>query len=258
MKAYPTHKSLLLAAASLLLGAAAAAADCGHTAQRTGEQDAAGVKRIVIVAEAGDLVVHGKAGGTRVVARGRACAESASQLERVQLETSRSGDTVTVRAQIERESRTSWSDGPFLDLDIEVPDNVELDIEDGSGDAVLRDLGKVVMEDGSGDLKATKLAGLRLVDGSGDIDIADCGELVVEDGSGDLVARRISANVLIEEDGSGDIDLQDVAGWVRVRDDGSGSIYVAGVKGDLTVDSDGSGSIDHKNVGGKVSIPTED
>ncbi len=257
MKSHPTLNALLLGAAALVFGAGAAAASCEHEAQRTGDVDAAGAKRIVIVAEAGDLVVHGKAGGNRVVARGRACADSASQLAKVKLETTRSGDTVTVRAEIDRESKM-WSDNAYMDLDIEVPNNVDLDIEDGSGDAVLRNLGKVVMNDGSGDLTVEKVAALRLVDGSGDIDIADLGELVVEDGSGDLTARRVSGNVLVEEDGSGDMSFEDIGGWVRVRDDGSGSIYVVDVKGDFTVDSDGSGDIEHQKVGGKVSIPTED
>lgn len=257
MKTQLASKSLLLAGAALLI-AGAAAADCDHKARRSGDEDAAGVKRIVIVAEAGDLVVHGKAGGTQVVARGEACAGSASQLERIQLETRRSGDTVSVIARIERESTLGWSDDAWMDLDIEVPDNVELDIKDGSGDTVLRNLGKVAMDDGSGDLKVQKVAAMRLIDGSGDVDIADSGDLVIEDGSGDLAVRRVSANVLIEEDGSGDIHLQEVKGWVRVRDDGSGSIYVADVSGDFTVDHDGSGDIDHQNVRGKVSIPTED
>jgi len=261
MKNPALRQSLLLAGAALLtLAGAASAADCDHKATRSGEADAAGVKRIVIVAEAGDLEVQGKPGAAKVTASGTACASSREQLDLIQLETRRSGDTVTVTAKIDRESKVfgGWNDQASLDLEIAVPDGVELEIEDGSGDTVLRQLGKVRLEDGSGDLKVRQVAGLRLVDGSGDVEIEDSGDLEIEDGSGDLHVRGSRGNVMISEDGSGDIDLQGVAGWVRVRDDGSGSIYVADVRGDFTVDQDGSGEIEHQNVGGKVSLPAED
>lgn len=250
--------SLLLAGAASLLAVGSAAADCDHKATRSGEAAAAGVKRVVIVAEAGDLVVLGKSGAGKILARGEACASSASQLERIQLETRQSGDTVTITARIDREKDWGWSDNAWMDLEIEVPSALEVEIEDGSGDSVLRDLGKVRMEDGSGDVRIQKVAGLRLVDGSGDIDIDGAAEIDLEDGSGDILVRNARGNVMIDEDGSGDIDIKDVEGSVTVRDDGSGSIYVADVRGDFTVDSDGSGEIEHKNVDGKVSIPSED
>lgn len=258
MKTSPLSNTLLACGAVLLFGAGQADASCGHQADRSGDADAAGVKLVVIEAEAGDLVVHGKSGAGKVLAHGQACADSATQLEKIQLETRRSGDTVTVRVRIDRESSFGWSSDAWLDLDVEVPESAELEIEDGSGDTVLRGLGKVRIEDGSGDLQVEKVASLRLVDGSGDVEIEDSGDLQLEDGSGDLVVRRNRGNVLIEEDGSGSIDLQEIGGSVRVRDDGSGSIYVADVQGDFTVDDDGSGDIEHKNVRGKISIPARD
>ena len=252
-----TTTTLLVCSAVLLLAGSPAAA-CDHRADRTGEADAAGVKRVVIQAEAGDLVVHGKNAAVKVLVRGEACASSASQLEKVQVETRRDGDTVTVKVRILRESTFGWNEASSLDLDVEVPSTAKVEIEDTSGDTVLRELGEVRLDDGSGDIQVSRVAGLELVDGSGDVEIEDAGDLRLEDGSGDLVVRRARGNVVIDEDGSGSIDLREVAGSVRVRSDGSGSIYVADVKGDFTVDDDGSGDIEHKNVGGRVSIPSQD
>jgi hypothetical protein len=258
MKTAIRLNTLLLAGAASLLAAGGAAADCNYKATRSGEESAAGVKRVVIVAEAGDLEVFGKSGAGKIVARGEACASSSSQLERIQLETRQSGDTVTITAKVDREKDWGWTDNAWMDLEIEVPSAVEVEIEDGSGDSRLRDLGQVRMEDGSGDVRIDKVASLRLVDGSGDIEIDGSGELEIEDGSGDILVRNASADVMIDEDGSGDIEISKVGGSVTVRDDGSGSIYVTDVRGDFTVDSDGSGEIEHKNVTGKVSIPAED
>lgn len=249
---------LLAGAASLLLAGASAADDCSHKATRNGDADAAGVKRVVIVAEAGDLLVRGKSGSGQITARGEACAGSAAQLDRIQIETRKSGDTLTIVARVDREKDWGWSDNAWMDLDIELPSALEVEIEDGSGDTVLRDLGKVRLEDGSGDVRIDKVADLRLNDGSGDIEIDGAGAVDIEDGSGDILVRAARGNVMIDEDGSGDIDINGVGGSVTVRDDGSGSIYVADVRGDFTVDSDGSGEIEHKNVTGKVSIPAED
>ncbi len=164
---------------------------------------------------------------------GEACAGSASQLEKIRLDTDRHGDTLTIKVRIDRESNWGWDDAS-LDLDIEVPESAELDIEDGSGDTVLRNLGKVKFEDGSGDVRAEKIASLELVDGSGDVEIDDSGALRLNDGSGDLWVRRSHGDVTVDEDGSGDIDLAGITGSVLVRDDGSGSIYVADVSGDFT------------------------
>ncbi len=251
-----TRKSFLTLGAALFLVAGSVEATCSHKADRTGEADTSGVRRVVIDAGAGDLVVHGTAKAAKVLVRGEACASSAAQLDKVQVETRRSGDTVTIRVDIEK-AGAGWNNEAWLDLDIEVPDTMELEIEDGSGDTVLRNLGKVRFEDGSGDVEVDQVASLKLVDGSGDVEIDNSGELVLEDGSGDLVVRQCSGDVLIEDDGSGEINVKGVKGSVRVRSDGSGSIYVADVGGDFTVDDDGSGDIEHSNVRGKVSIPSE-
>lgn len=258
MKMPLSPKTLLAAGVVLLLTAGAAGANCGHKADRDASEDAAGVKRVVVVAEAGDLVVHGKSGAGKIVVHGEACADSASQLDKIQVDTRRSGDTVTIKVRIDRESNWGWGNEAWLDLDVEMPPSAELELEDGSGDTVLRDLGNVRFEDGSGDVRIEKVASLRLKDGSGDVEISDSGDLILEDGSGDLLVHRVKGDVTVEDDGSGDLDFEGVQGSVRVRSDGSGSIYVADVSGDLTVDDDGSGGIDYKNVRGKVSVPAAD
>jgi len=77
----------------------------------------------------------------------------------------------------------------------------------------------------------------------------------IDDGSGSLRARKVAS--LEIEDGSGEMEIEDVAGDVAI-DDGSGTIRVRDVGGDFTVRRDGSGGIHHEGVAGRVSVPERD
>src|SRR5215208_43656 len=213
--------------------------DDRYTAPRNATVDARGASAVRIHAEAGILRVEGKRGLGEVRVRGTARASRERDLEDIQLIAERHGNVVEVRAEIP-EHRVGFvlhDNYRGLDLVLEVPDDIALDVEDGSGDLEIRGVGDI-----------------ELRDGSGDIELTDVGSVRVEDGSGELKIRNVRGDVTIS-DGSGRIDVRTVSGTVTVRTDGSGSIDVSDVGGDFVVGRDGSGGIAHTQVRGDVRIP---
>jgi hypothetical protein len=243
--------------AVLLVSAGTAQAgmwDCDQTAPRSGSAEASGARSIRVIAKAGELKIRGVAGASAVTVKGTACASRASGLDEIKLVTERRGDVVYVEA-----ITPEWNWGNAgLDLEIDVPNSIPLDVEDGSGSAEVRDVAALKMVDGSGELTIDGIrGGLTVDDGSGSLEISNvAGEVKVSDGSGEIVIRQ-AGSVLITEDGSGSIQISDVRGNVVVRNDGSGSIDVREVGGDFTVDDDGSGGIEHHGVHGHVKVPAD-
>ncbi len=215
--------------------------DCEFTAERSANVAVASSDFLDLIARSGSLVVEGRPGVAEVRIRGRACASSESLLERLVIETGRSGGRVRVDVP-----EMDWDDSFFgnryasLDLVIEVPEGMAANIDDGSGEAEIRGVGPLRITDGSGEL--------RLIDIRGDV--------TIDDGSGEVEIAQVDGDVIVE-DGSGQLDIRDVTGSVTI-DDGSGSIAVSGVRGDFVVRDDGSGGISHDNVAGTVDIPLKD
>jgi hypothetical protein len=233
-------KSWVVALGLVLWAAAPARADdcSGHRAPREARVDASGARVAKLEAKAGSLRVEGRAGATAVVVHGTACASRASLLDGIQVVARREGDAVRVEAVI---PENSWLTGgsAHLDLVIEVPAGLALDIQDGSGTAEILGAGSVRIEDGSGSLSIRDVAG----------------DVHVRDGSGEIEIHGVEGSVTIEDDGSGSIEVEGVKGSVVVRNDGSGSISVRDVSGDFSVRHDGSGGIEHHDVRGRVDLP---
>lgn len=245
--------------------------DCSHTAPREATLDAAGAERLVISVGAGSLDVQGVEGATEVRATGTACASRESYLDDVQIDAERRGDTLYLKAEYPSSVRGSVG----LDLTVEAPADLpveiedgsgsisvqsvaSLEIEDGSGSIDVRDVrGDVVIDDGSGEIEVLGVGGrVEVDDGSGAIEVTGVGGSVqVSDGSGEIVLKDIDGGVLITEDGSGSIRISGVGRDVVIDEDGSGSIAVQDVEGDFTLKRDGSGGVSVDNVRGSVSIP---
>jgi hypothetical protein len=209
--------------------------DCSHRAPREATVDSRGARSIRVVARAGALRIQGNEGGSAVAVRGTACASTEARLAAIRLIAERRGDVVYVEADIPQE----WLGGSAgLDLVLEVPPSLPLDVEDGSGSVEVRNVAALKIDDGSGELRIARVSGaVTITDGSGDIVVSEAG------------------SVLVDEDGSGGLRITGVRGSVVVRDDGSGSIDVRDVGGDFTVEHDGSGGIMHDGVRGHVRIP---
>ena len=256
------RRPLLLASALLPLLAAPCPAlaqyrDLEFSAKRDGSANAAGASKIVIDARAGSLRVNGKSGSREVRATGTAYASTKDLLDDVRLTTERRGDQVVVLVDIPE--RDGWDDDmqALLDLTIEVPDNIALEIEDSSGEAHVVGVGGVEIDDGSGSLILESLGGpLTVHDGSGELRIEKVrGDVRVRDGSGEIEVREVTGSLTIETDGSGAIDVDGVTERMHVESDGSGPINARNVGGDFVVDRKGSGGIRYRDVKGDVQIP---
>lgn len=229
---------------------------------RNADVSAAGARLVRIEAGAGLLRVEGHQGTTQVRVRGTARTSRRGYLANIKLIAERRGDEVFIKADIDHERREGWrvfDNGHFLGLDlvIEVPTTLPLEVDDGSGEARFLNTGALTLEDGSGEIEIRGARGdVRVVDGSGEISIDGVeGSVTISDGSGEIRGRNVTGNFVVREDGSGDIDVSGVGGSLRVEDDGSGNIDVERVAGDFVVESDGGGRITYDTVKGSVRIP---
>ena len=229
-----------------------------YTAPRSASIAASGARIVRVHARAGWLKVRGRDGATQVRATGTARASDEAYLPEIKLTAERTGDVIDVTVDIPDKNFVGI--GRFyraLDLEVELPANVALEIEDSSGDLEVRDVGALDVDDSSGDIELANVGGaLRISDSSGEIRVDGVrGDVSLRDSSGDMIVQRVVGSVTVIEDSSGDIDVHDVSGAVHVERDSSGSISVGDVGGDFIVDRDGSGGIDHHGVRGTVKLP---
>jgi hypothetical protein len=235
-----------LAALALAVAVPVASRAQNYDEPRNATVPASGVTLLKVDARAGQLRITGRTDLTEVRVRGTARASSRGVLADIKLEAAREGNEIRVRAIIpEHRDRDccDWDDQALLDLVIEVPAKLAVDVDDTSGDMTIESVAaKVRIDDNSGNI--------RVRDAGGDIWISDT--------SGGIDIRGVKGSVDIDEDSSGEIEVYDVTGSVHVGRDSSGSIDVSRVGGDFVVEHDGSGSIDYDDVKGKVDIPRKD
>lgn len=235
--------------------------DDAYTAPRNATVNASGAKRIEIDASAGFLRVKGGTSGSEVKINGLARASSQALLSEIKLIAERRGQVVYIKADIE-EHNNNWGDNYYraLDLTIDVPRQIPLEIEDGSGEVEIRGTAGVRLKDGSGSIEMQDIGGaVEIEAGSGEIQLRNVrGNVEIDDGSGEIVARGVTGNFVVDDDGSGSIEAYDVSGSFTVRNDGSGGIKADGVGGDLLVRTKGSGSVSYYNVKGTVRVPDDD
>lgn len=231
-----------------------------YTSPRNAEVDARGARSAKIEAAAGILRIEGMPGITQVRVRGTARASRRSRLDDIKLIAERRGDVVFIKADMPENNSGFWNSDNYnqqLDLVIEVPTSLALDVKDGSGEAEFTNTGAINFEDGSGNIGIRGAHGsVRVHDGSGNIIMEGVeGNVTVSDGSGEIRAGNVTGDFTVDSDGSGNIDVAGVGGTMRVESDGSGNIDVERVAGDFLVESKGSGSIQYATVKGSVRIP---
>jgi len=249
--------------------------DCRFEAERTLTSSAASIGEIRLKAGSGSLEVVGVEGLGEVLAVARACASHEEFLEDLQLTADRSGSALVMETH--HPDWSGWRGGnryARLDLRVEVPAGMAAEIQDGSGEIWISNLGSTLVQDGSGEVSVSGIEGdLTIDDGSGGLMIQGVsGSVILEDGSGEVVLEDVGADVEIRDssgelqirgvggsltlyDSSGGVDVQDVLGFVRVVQDSSGDIVVQGVGGDFTVERDGSGGIRFSDIAGSVDVP---
>lgn len=154
-----------------------------------------------------------------------------------------------------QENNSHWWRGLNIqvNLEVEVPPNMKLDIDDGSGFIEVRNVNSSIeIEDGSGDITIDKnFGGLSIEDGSGSIEIENVtGDVEIDDGSGQITLKDIKGNVIID-DGSGSIHASEITGNIEVYD-GSGEINIDKVGKDVIIRESGSGDVHISGVQGQV------
>ena len=242
------------------LAVPAHAMDCKHTTHRTVNSAGPDIKRVVVEAGAGDLVVRGGE-GSDVKADGRACASKAELLDAIQLEIRREGDTVYLRTVLPEMSGLVIGFAPYayIDLTVDVPKTAMLKLDDSSGDLQASNVQGAAIVDSSGDQRVEHIAGdLDVADSSGEINIADVrGGLRLRDSSGDVDVDNVQGDVLVTVDSSGDLDIRHVTGGVHILSDSSGDIEIEDVKRDVVIDQDSSGGIQVREVGGNFTVGSD-
>ena len=216
---------------------------------------------LAVAAAAGDLDIIGVSGSDKAVIRGKVCVSKEAWLDE-------SGVNITPgrHAQIDvnlPDTDGGWSlfgknNYAWIDLHIEVPQELPLEVKDSSGDMFLKNIAAVQLQDSSGDIEIENARGpVSIRDSSGDIDIEEAeGDLTIEaDSSGDIYASDINGTVLIIRDSSGDIRVSHVSDDVIVERDSSGDISASDVGGDFRVLKDGSGDIRSHDISGEVDLP---
>ena len=249
-----------LAVLTVLLGADALAWNCKYEKSLDQSLDVSGSDSLAIAAVAGDLEITGVSGGGEVAIRGTACASKEEWLDEIRIETEQ-GQQAGISVKLP-ETDNGWSIWGnryvYVDLVLEVPRDLPLDIRDSSGDTEISDVASVTVKDSTGDLDIDGATGaVEIRDTSGDITLRHLGGdlTIVSDSSGDIDGKDIEGSVLIVADSSGGIRLNGVGRDVTVERDSSGDIRVAEVGGDFTVLKDGSGDIRAVDVDGEVDIP---
>lgn len=221
---------------------------------------AQGIEKLEIDCGAGYLKVFGKKGlseikvEAEIVLDGRS-EKSAEEFLRKYLDLSleKKGRRAVLTSGFESYGSLFSFGSKVINLTVSMPQDMDLDVDDGSGSTIIEDIaGDVNVDDGSGDTEITNITGNLVVDdGSGDLEIMNIkGSLEVDDGSGTIDVNDVSGDVSVD-DGSGSISIRNIGGSVIVRD-GSGSITIDGVEKDVRIPSDGSGSVRVNNVKGTV------
>jgi hypothetical protein len=242
---------------TLALAAVPALADwqdvCRHSQEIERTVDLAEVRQVSVRAGAGPLEIRGTesaAASGRLVLTGLACASREQTLGRMDVDVRLRGDTLEVATRIPADQEA------LIELEIELPDDVALDVIDSSGSLELRNVRSVELRDSSGSIDIADVRGAVHIasDSSGSIDIRDAGEVTIDRDSSGSITVENAATLTVGEDGSGSITARHIAGDVYVGRDGSGSIEVTDVGGNFTVVRDGSGDVRHHAVAGVVDL----
>jgi hypothetical protein len=217
---------------------------------------------LLVVAGAGTLSITGDSGSDNVVIEGTACASKQEWLDASSIET-QTGDAAKIEVELPNID-SGWSimgdRYARIDLELSVPNGLNLDVNDSSGSMTIDGVGELAVKDSSGSIKITDVAGsVRLKDTSGSISLVNIqGDVtVVSDSSGSIKGKEVSGTVLVKKDSSGSIHFQDVGQDFIVEKDSSGGIVAERIGGDFRVLKDGSGGIRSSEVAGEVSIPRD-
>lgn len=246
---------LIAFAATLVSLGGCSMREADYSGQRTSQISATGATLLKLDVGAGYLRVDGRRGTDEVITTGVAHAASLQALDAVQFVTSRVGDTIFVKCVIPPRTDTTNA-GASLDVDVQVPSTLALDVVDSSGESVFRNTAAIRIVHGEGGLNVDSVSGnLDITDGGGDLILSHVnGDVNVVDASGSIYVSRVTGSVRIPRAGSGEIQAVGISGDFVVGSKRSGEVAAREIGGSLSVRANGSGSIEYRDVSGKVSL----
>lgn len=200
-----------------------------------------GISSLNVDAGAGSLAVYGETGISQITViatiqvPGRDDEKALRKIDKnMILSLDRNGAIADLDAWFEH-GIWSFGKGPTIHLEVHMPAQLGLAIEDGTGSIEVENVrGDVYVDDGTGSL---------VMNGVG-------GNVEIEDGTGSITVTDVGGDISVD-DGTGGIEIQGVAGSVTI-DDGTGSIDVADVANDLLIVDSGTGGVDYSNIGGRI------
>lgn len=208
------------------------------------ELDADGVTGLTIEAGAGSMKVRGNDSMdsiqvTATIQVGDGDEDDAREFieNNLVLSLERDGDSAVLRSHF-RDSGWLSNMNAGVALDVDMPTNMNLSVDDSSGSIKIRDVaGDVEIEDSSGSIEVNGVGGLTIDDSSGSIDVSTAnGDVRIVDRSGSITVRGVTGSVRIN-DGSGSIRVSDVEEDVIIEEDGSGGLSVTNVRGNVEEDT---------------------
>lgn len=250
MKALSFPALLLLAAAPF---SASASTPCALSKDASLDLDFSGVRKVRIELSLNNLDLSTSPAGQRRMSV-QHCASDAKRLADLSITAQRSGDTLTINSR-PSSMNFNWfgpSEYGYSSLKLDLPANIAVELDVGSGDAQVRGVSDLSLEVGSGDVAVRDAGKVRADVGSGDLQLDNVRSLSVTVGSGDAEARAVQGEVIARV-GSGDISLRDI-GSLRAQSIGSGDLSATGVRGKANIGSVGSGDVQLKSVGGDVRV----
>jgi len=227
-----------------------------YTEVRNLDLDASGLSEVFIDAGAGAMVVTGVEGSDEIVVVATIIVDTDDPEEatkfiekRLRLDLTSDDDRAILKSGFG--PGWGWDSDAAVDLDVRMPAQLALVIDDGSGPVTVHDVsGSVSIDDGSGPIEIVNSGDVDIDDGSGSISLENTGAVKIDDGSGSITIVAAAGDVYVE-DGSGPIDIRRVSGSVTM-DDGSGDIEIDDVEQDLIIEEEGSGSLRYTNVRGSI------
>ena len=223
---------------------------------------AAGIDTLVIHCGAGSLKLQGTSGSGTIQISARLEVENFSEgdfrkliQDNVQLSLQKLGNQAILKSEVKPPAGTNIE--VRINLEVELPETINVDITDGSGSINVNNLhSSLKIDDDTGSIKISDISGeVRIADSSGSIEIEEItGNVFVTDGSGSISIESVRGNLIVN-DGSGSITIVEIDGNVTVSD-GSGSIDIQDVKKNvfIVIREEGSGIMEVEGVKGKVTI----
>jgi hypothetical protein len=201
------------------------------------ELNAEGIKKLKIDSGSGFLKVTGNSSSAdievkaEIIVKGKNDKDASEYIRKNVILTLEEKDDKAVL--VSRFKNKIFSGNRVINLEVSVPKNMHIDVDDGSGGMSIQDInGDIYVDDGSGEIEIERIYGnVKIEDGSGSVSIHDIkGDVSIDDGSGSIDVNGVSGSVVVD-DGSGSIDIEGVGGDVHIKDDGSGGLSIQDVKG---------------------------